>query len=214
MSMQARSVVFFLLGVTLTLTFVRLKPQWIIPNTLQKLSAQEPEENSLDEDSLIDLLKRQQEQMDRDLNNFFDEDFFGQKDPFDSLRRFREKLGVPPLGGGRSQSNSFDSWFGRRFGGGSVFDITKREDDRFVYYDVQVDDVESTNLETKIDQGHITIIGETKKQDHAGSQGGSFFSSRFSRSFPLPAEADGENMEVVREKNRIILKFPKKTTTL
>ncbi len=54
------------------------------------------------------------------------------------------------FGSGRhSMSNPFDSWFSNKFGGGTINDISKREDSDYVYYDIQVDDLNATSINTR-----------------------------------------------------------------
>ncbi|MGZ3691073.1 MAG: Hsp20/alpha crystallin family protein, partial [Pseudobdellovibrio sp.] len=113
------------------------------------------------------------------------------------------------------KSNPFDSWFSDKFGGGSVYDISKREDDSFVYYDIKVGDLNSTSINTKIENGYVSISGtEEKKSGPEVKEGNastqSIFKSSFSRTFPLPGNVDQAKMQMLTEKDKVVLKFPKK----
>lgn len=162
-------------------------------------------------DDIIDKQDRIRDRFDR----FFDDDFFTQRDPFEEMRKMRdqmerrmEKFGASPF-----TVNPFDSWFTEKFGGGSVNDISKREDDGFVYYDIKVRNLNSTSITTKIENGYITITGTVEEKDGDGEDGGHssqrIFQSSFHRTFPLPDNVDQDKMEMVPENNKIVLKFPK-----
>jgi HSP20 family molecular chaperone IbpA len=152
-------------------------------------------------------------------DSLFNDDLFRQNDPFDQMRKMREEMEkrMESMNIGRQHSsNPFDSWFTDRFGGGTVNDISKREDDESVYYDIKVENVNSTSINTKVENGYITITGTTEKK--SGSSDGkekngfleqSVFKTTFSRKFPLPEHVDQNNMQMTSEKNKIVLKFPK-----
>lgn len=83
-------------------------------------------------------------------------------------------------------------------------DIDQREDDNFVYYDLKGDDLDSAPINTNVQDGHITISGTVEKKEDE-----SFYKSSFSRTFPLPLGVNGNQVEVVPDKNKVTLKFPK-----
>ena len=118
--------------------------------------------------------------------------------------------------GHRPSSNPFDSWFSDKFGGGTIKDISKREDDSSVYYDIKVEDVKSTSINTKVENGYITITGTTEKRndtsdekENDGLSSQSVYKSTFHRTFPLPEQVDQNKMQMTSEKDKIVLKFPK-----
>jgi len=89
--------------------------------------------------------------------------------------------------------------------------IRQREDDSAVYFDIATNGQPSTSINTKVDRGYLTIIG-TVDQSLEGDQGGpgqAMFKSTFQRTLPVPENVDTNGMEMLREKDRIVLKFPK-----
>jgi HSP20 family molecular chaperone IbpA len=163
-----------------------------------------------------DIFKKQ-EGIRQQFDSLFDEGFIAQNDPFEEMRKMRQQMEkqMKHFGGkNRSLSNPFDSWFSDKFGDGTINDISKREDEGFVYYDIKVDDVNSTSINTKVEKGYITITGTSEK--NSGSDGKnngvsaqSIFKSSFNRTFPLPENVDQNKMQMLTEKDRVILKFPK-----
>jgi len=142
-------------------------------------------------DTIYNDILKNQNGIQNNFDDLFDEDFFNQEDPF-------------------------DAWFSDRFGGGSVYDISKREDDGFVYYDIKVDDLNSTSINTKVENGYVTITGTLEKKnegnrddekDKLSSQ--YIYKSTFNRTFPLPENVNVDKMQMTPEKNKIVLKFPK-----
>lgn len=117
--------------------------------------------------------------------SIFDDDFFSQNDPFEEMIKFS---------------------------GRTVNDISRREDNDFVYYDIQVDDLKSTSINTKIENGYITISGSLEKKSQSSeedSSAQSIFKSTFNRTFPLPDQVDQDKMQMIPEKDKVVLKFPK-----
>lgn len=161
-----------------------------------------------------DILKRQQG-IQHKFDSLFDDNFFNQNDPFEEMKQMRKQMEKRMEGFGdnrHSMSNPFDSWFSDRFGGGTINDISKREDNDFVYYDIHVDDVNATSINTKIENGYITITGSLEKKSQSSDNDNSaqgVFKSTFNRTFPLPEHVDQNKMQMTPEKDKIVLKFPK-----
>ncbi|MCB0414719.1 MAG: Hsp20 family protein [Bdellovibrionales bacterium] len=167
---------------------------------------------SKDERDLFDRIFKQQKQMGKHFDSFFDDDFFNQDDPFESMKQFREHMMKETKKFGTESASPFDYWFEEKFGGGSINDISKREDDQFVYYDIVIDDLQSTTLDTHVENGYVTITGKIEKKSENDDKNGasqSIFSSTFSRSLPLPSNVDEKKMQMIPEENKVILKFPK-----
>lgn len=141
-------------------------------------------------------------------NQFYNDDFFNQsRDPFEQMKQMRSHLmkqfDEPDRGAG-----VFDSWFQGRFGGGNIGDIKRREDKDFGYYDVAIEGLDKRDFNFKIADGQISISGRLKKMsDENGS--GTYFSSSFHRSFPVPAGVDAKKVQIEQDQNRVTLKFPK-----
>lgn len=96
-------------------------------------------------------------------------------------------------------------------------EIIRSEDDKFVYFEINVPNLESTTIDTKIENGVLNITAATKQAEEKQEQqkeGGffksrSYVQSRISRSVPLPENIDTEHMDMTTENNKVILKFPK-----
>lgn len=169
-------------------------------------------------DMIFDDIINKQNGIQQHFDNIFNDDFFGGSDPFDDMKKMREQMRkrMDALDKTSLMKNPFDSWFSDKFGGGSVDDIAKREDDDFVYYDIKVNDLNSTSVNTKIENGYITITGTVEKKsgsddkkDDSGFSLQSIYKSTFNRTFPLPEHVDQDKMEMIPEKDKIVLKFPK-----
>lgn len=174
--------------------------------------------NAEGEDTAFDEILDKQKDIQQQFDRIFNDDFFGNADPFADMKKWRGQMQkrMEALDKLNTRDNPFDKWFSGKFGGGTVNDITKREDDGFVYYDVTVNDLKSTSVNTNVENGYITIEGTIEKKsgsDDAQNENSfasqSIYKSSFSRTFPLPEHVDPNKMEMVSEKDKIILKFPK-----
>ena len=172
-------------------------------------------------DIVFDDILTKQKDIRRHFDDIFNDDFFGGSDPFEDMKKMREQMRkrMDSFDKPNSMTNPFDSWFSDKFGGGSIDDIAKREDDDFVYYDIKINDLNSTSVNTKIENGYITITGTLEKKsgaddkkDEGGFSSQSIYKSTFNRTFPLPEHVDQNKMEMVSEKDKIVLKFPKVKT--
>lgn len=170
------------------------------------------------QETVFDEILNKQMDIRQDFDNIFNDDFFASADPFEDMKKWRGQMQkrMEAFDKLRSRANPFDTWFSDKFGGGTVNDITKHEDDNFVYYDIKVNDLKSTSVNTNIENGYITIEGTIEKksgsedaQSESGFTSQSVYKSTFSRTFPLPENIDQNKMEMVPEKDKIILKFPK-----
>ncbi|MDG0815811.1 Hsp20/alpha crystallin family protein [Bdellovibrio svalbardensis] len=152
-------------------------------------------------------------------DGFFDDDIFDQEDPFRQMKRMREQMEKRMrkfAGEDQTRSNSFESWFSDKLGGGGTYGISKREDDGFIYYDIRINDLNPTSIDTKVENGYVTITGtvEKKNQDIGTDETDRistlhFYKSTFNRTFPLPDNVNADKMQMTPEKDKIVLKFPK-----
>lgn len=177
---------------------------------------------------LHQLMEMQKKMMDQLFNDFFDDQFFGSRekvyDPFEEMKRMREKFrrhfnnnfGNHP----KSQTTPedlddfdsiFDGWYGQHFGG-SLGDIKSREDNNFVYYDIEVEGLDKNTVDIKVENGAVKISGKTtvenEKVDKNGTQQEASL-TQFSRSIPVPDNVDASKVDITSKDNIIILKFPK-----
>lgn len=205
-----------ILGGAIVLIGLRLSP-----NLSQKITASnssQKQDVAISAKGIDDIIKKQRD-IQKNFDSIFDEDFFGQRDPFEQMKKMRKQM-EKRMEEFNTQNdimrNPFDSWFSDKFGGGSVEDISKREDDKYIYYDIKIENLNLTSINTKVENGHISITGtlekknDSKDKDNFSSH--SYFKSTFSRTFPLPDGVDAGKMETVPEKDKIVLKFPKLKT--
>lgn len=134
-----------------------------------------------------------------------DDDFFQMnRDPFQTFRAMEKQM--------LKQQESLQKQFGQTMSFSfSDQDISQREDEGAVYFDIATNGQPSTSINTKVDRGYLTIIGtvdQSLENDQAGT-GQAMFKSTFRRTLPVPDNVDTSGMEMLREKDRIVLKFPK-----
>jgi HSP20 family molecular chaperone IbpA len=94
--------------------------------------------------------------------------------------------------------------------------ITSREDQDFIYYEISGDSIENTSVSTSVEDGYLTITAEIHSGDSNAESDGSAssafqssFQSTMQRTFPLPGDVDESKMETLAEGSKIILRFPK-----
>jgi HSP20 family molecular chaperone IbpA len=126
-----------------------------------------------------------------------DEDAFLGQDPFMAMRKMREQMEQEMRGGGAGAMLGFDME-----GGGA--EITAKEDAKSISYEIK--DVVGGTLNTQVNNGMLTVSGESK-QIH----GSISMQSSFQRSFSLPPNVDAAKMETISEKDKVVLRFPKKS---
>lgn len=195
-----------LLGAALVIGGLKLHPDFARPLLGQKEKAEKAKRD-------LHTVLQDQENLFKSFDSAFDDDFFRQSDPFEEMKKFREEIEKQFPYRGQHSARPFDSWFGDRFGGGSVGDITKREDGSHIYYEIKLPGAEGQTVKTRLSQGFLIITGETKRSGSQKSEAGvstSFQTSSFTRSIPIPKNVLAEKMEMVSEGDKIVLKFPKK----
>lgn len=124
--------------------------------------------------------------LDSVFDDFYNDDFFGRAhDPFEQMRQMRST-----------------------FGGGDAGEVKRREDKDFVYYDIGIKGIDKKNFNFKIADGQISISGQAEnKSEESGT--GTYFSSSFHRSFPVPQDVDAKRVQVEQDKDLVTLKFPR-----
>jgi HSP20 family molecular chaperone IbpA len=170
------------LGVILTLTAFSVFPQW--QHRLARPSAASRQMEVWND--FHQNQKQMMEHFDRMFREGVDEDLFKDEDPLKSFRSLQ---------------------IGESDGPG-VGELSQREDGKYVYFDLEVDDLKSTSIQSKIENGYLTVSGvvEKKSQDEGFEK---VMKSEFHRTFPLPQNIDSKKMEVVSEGHKVTFKFPK-----
>lgn len=99
--------------------------------------------------------------------------------------------------------------FGKRiFNMGSLGELKSREDNQNIYFDLPLDGIDENTLDVKVSGGQINISGENV-QESKGSHSTMSFRSSFHRSFPIPPNADIKKVQIKKEENKIVIRFPK-----
>ena len=96
-----------------------------------------------------------------------------------------------------------DSDIGESFG----TQVDHREDDKFVYYDIPLKGLDGNNhkLNVEIKNGMIKISEDNKQTGDAVVETSS------ERMFSIDPGLDGDKAEVINEKEKIVIKIPKKS---
>lgn len=82
---------------------------------------------------------------------------------------------------------------------------SRREDDQFVYYDIKIDKSSNNKLSVEVKDGLIHL----KSLSNNSAQGSSF-SSSMEQVFSIDSNLDDKKAEVLNEKEKIVIKIPKK----
>lgn len=130
--------------------------------------------------------------------------------PFDRIQKMRKQMMKQLPSDDDLDEDQFNLTFGDE--GMNPLDsgrMTQREDDQYIYYEVPLRGLKEEKLDVQVSQGQVTISGKVeKKSEEKGNS--TFFSSSFHRSFPVPPGVDAEHLQVEPEKDKFVIKFPKK----
>lgn len=91
-------------------------------------------------------------------------------------------------------------------------EIKTREDGKYKYVEIDTHDNNKDYLKVDIDNGLIRIYGEikdVKKEDNDNRKMYSSFVSSVSRTLSIPPGVNEKKAEILKEQNKIIVKFPK-----
>lgn len=189
---------------------------------------------SRDEEDIWRDFEEQQRRMDQmmrqffgDNNNPFDHPFFSRRraapnnekeEEKDSDQQAQQAPISPPFGFGFG--NGFAGGFGGSIGGafssaGKV-SIDQREDDKFIYVEIQSKYLDKESIQVEVEDNMISVSGKMRVENERNGAGGSSRSvviSSFHQSFPVPADADPNGMEIENAPDKLVLKFPRLSTT-
>lgn len=91
-------------------------------------------------------------------------------------------------------------------GASMVGEITQREDDKYVYYEIPINKDSQTNHELKVEvKNGVISISEILKNN-----GNPVIETNAERMFTIDPELDSALAEVLNEKDRVLVKIPKK----
>lgn len=91
-------------------------------------------------------------------------------------------------------------------GASIIGEITQREDDKFVYYEIPVNNAANTNHELKVEvkEGFIRIAEVSKSSGEANIE------TSAERMFTIDPSLDSALAEVLDQKNKVLIKIPKR----
>jgi HSP20 family molecular chaperone IbpA len=107
-------------------------------------------------------------------------------DPFQQVRQMQQQM--------QEQMMNLQS------GAEAGLSFQRREDAKFVYYEIPVKNLNKEKLKVRVADGQIDISGQTED---------AYSSSRFRQSFPVPAEVDAQKVQMENTADKLIIKFPK-----
>lgn len=89
---------------------------------------------------------------------------------------------------------------------GNMGEVTHREDDKFSYYEIPLKNINGANqkMNVEIKDGMIKISEDIKTSGNTSIQ------STSERMFSIDPSLDGDRAEVINEKDKIVIKIPKK----
>jgi HSP20 family molecular chaperone IbpA len=90
------------------------------------------------------------------------------------------------------------------FGGGDTGDFKTREDDKFVYYEYEMEKVSKDSLNVRVENHMVIIEGNETKEAF-----GATISTSFHRAFPAPENVDVDKVQMDYLDKKLIIKFPK-----
>ncbi len=168
--------------------------------------------------SLLDKFKKERKERDDMLDRFFDDDFFSrQADPFSEMERMQKQLDKMMGRQNRGIFNdSWDSWFGDRFFGGSDdVEFDQKEKRNAYIITLRIPNLKENKLDIKIEEDGIGISGEFSQIAERKDSDGNVISKRevyrsISKNFPIPGDADHAKAEVKNKKDKIIITLPKR----
>jgi HSP20 family molecular chaperone IbpA len=90
------------------------------------------------------------------------------------------------------------------FGGGDTGDFKTRDDEHFVYYEYEMENVSKDSLSVRVENHMVIIEGSETKQAF-----GATVSTSFHRAFPAPENVDVDKVQMDYIEKKLIIKFPK-----
>lgn len=91
---------------------------------------------------------------------------------------------------------------------GGVGDVTQREDDKFIYLDIDFKGQKPKEFKVDVRHGQITVSGLVEHEENTSGFAGSVTSS-FHRSFPAPENAKVTTYKLEEGSDKITIKFEK-----
>jgi HSP20 family molecular chaperone IbpA len=87
-------------------------------------------------------------------------------------------------------------------------ELKTRQDEKYIYYDLDFKGMTPQNLQVKVEEGQLWISGRIEmKSDPNGAK--AMVSSSFQRILPIPPEVRAEKFELEQNNSTVTIKFPK-----
>jgi HSP20 family molecular chaperone IbpA len=90
------------------------------------------------------------------------------------------------------------------FGGGDSGEFKTREDNEYVYYEYETENLSKDSLNVRVENNMVIIEGNETKEAF-----GARMNSSFHRAFPVPADVDSDKVQMDYTDKKLIIKFPK-----
>ncbi len=137
------------------------------------------------------------------MNDIFDQDFFRHsRDPFKEMDRIQKEM--DRFLGQDNFSSGFDAWFGQRYGDLPVSSIDMDEDDNFIYYRIDTNDLEVKSADVNVDNDTVAISVELTSRTPESET-----VSSLSQRFPVPVAVDPNSVRLDIEEGEIVVRFTK-----
>lgn len=137
-------------------------------------------------------------------DGLFNDDFFGKsKNPFAEMQRMQRQM-LKEFNEPDVFQNSFNNWYKNKFGGGNIYELTQREDENFIYYEIQLEGLHPQKVDVDVKDGQVFISGSAE-----ATTKDSLVESTFQRSFPVPPNVDANKLTMEQQESKMIIKFPK-----
>lgn len=142
--------------------------------------------------------------------NFYTDFMSTKNDPFEQISRLHQKF-FQNFMKEDSWPNVFEDHGSFTFNDMKSTQITRREDQQNVYYDLDLGGQKAKEFNVTVKDGQINIFGKIERaaNDEASQ---SYFQSSFQRSFPAPLDVDAEKFKVTEENQKIVIILPKKAS--
>jgi HSP20 family molecular chaperone IbpA len=170
--------------------------------------------------SIQDMFERNRKERDTLFDHFFDEDFFSTgKDPFKEMERLHKQLEEQMHKKHKGTfTDSWSSWFGERFLGGSDdIELDEEEKNDAYVFTLKIPNLKKNKIDIKISADGILITGEFSQIAERKNTEGNITAKKeihksISKNIPIPSNADHKRATVENKKDNIVITMPKSDT--
>lgn len=194
-SKQAIAIIFLIIGIIITLT---IQNYTIHTNHLNR---------TINDEQIL-----WEKEVNRFINDLRKQEFYKPSiitndlyyDPFDFFYNFED---IDKIIKHSSNQSSLDS-------SSNTTSILQKEDKEFIYYQLNFDGYRKDDIYIKIENNQLEFSAKTSQSNEDKENSSKqFLSSSFLYSFRLPSNIDVNGQEIIKEDNKIIVKFKKQNTT-